>query len=221
MHPTDPHRHNRHVPRESRAIPPHGDVSPDGQRPWPHPSLTSRILVVGGAAVMAAAATAAAVMATRRIAGLIAGGDEEPVARPHLAPRYAEMDEDEREEVRRRMRARARADANHAARARAEAARERHPPRRNAAQGLTDTATQLSGSLNGVMGALTGAVAGFRSVATQAGGIVRDFAEAADTVRSFLDNRPSGQTRRDTERKPRTADSQRTDKDDDRRLHSL
>ena len=186
----------RYAAIEPRRIPPSGEVSPDGRRTWPEPSLTSKILVLGGAGIMAAAATAGAVLATRRIAGMIAGDEEHPVARPRLAPRYAALDEDEREAMRRRSRERARSDAAEAARNRVEAARARDLPRRSTAESLTDTATQLAGSLNGVMGSLTGAVAGFRSVAAQAGGILREFTDAADTVRAFLEDR-NGRARRD------------------------
>ena len=176
----------------SRRIPPSGKVSPKGDREWPTPSLTSQVVVYGGAALMAAAATAGVVLAARKIAGMIGGdGDDhrpQPVERAHVAPRYADMEEYEREAVRRRVREQARADATMAARTRSQASRDRHGPRPNAAQSLTRTANDLSGSITGMIGALTGAVSGFRSVAQQAGGIVREFSDAADVVRGILDS---------------------------------
>ena len=41
-------------PYAAQRVLPHGDVSPEGDRAWPEPSLTSRVLVYGGAAVAAA-----------------------------------------------------------------------------------------------------------------------------------------------------------------------
>ncbi|MDO5612862.1 MAG: hypothetical protein Q4G14_06410 [Paracoccus sp. (in: a-proteobacteria)] len=169
---------------ESRRIPPSGEVSPDGDREWPQPGLTSQVVVYGGAAIMAAAATAGVVLAARKVAGLISGPDEtDRYHRPRVAPGFADLDDDEREAIRRRVREQARADAREVARMRAQASRDRFGPRPNAAQSLTQRADQVSGSLNGLMAAF----AGFRSVAAQAGGIMREFSDAAQVVRSFLD----------------------------------
>ncbi|WP_299845576.1 hypothetical protein [uncultured Paracoccus sp.] len=161
------------------------------------PTLTGKVIYFGGAGILAAAATAAVVLAARKLTD---HGDEPAADRhpPHerpLAPRFAELDEEEREEIRRRARERARADRNRAARLRAMAARERVAPRRNIARDVSETAQNLSGSIHGVMGALTSALSGFRQVATQAGGIMREFSVAADTVRSLLDR---GEGRADT-----------------------
>ena len=111
----------------SRPTPPHGDVSPEGDRAWPKPSMTSRVLVYGGAGIAAAAATAAAVLAVRKVADLVTGGDEldrhaERVAEKarvrvydeahgrYSAPRMAAMTERDREAMRARARARMRQD---------------------------------------------------------------------------------------------------------------
>ena len=170
-----------------------------GPRPVPRPglepgttqrdgdSMTSQILVYGGLGIMAAAATTAAVLATRKVASAIAGSDEEPVARTNYrptsggAPRFADLDPDAQEAVRRRGRAQAAADRARAAQSRATASRGR-----DLASNVTGTARDLTDSLNGVIASLSGAVAGFRSVAEQAGGIVREFSDAADVVRNVM-----------------------------------
>ncbi|MCQ0971683.1 hypothetical protein MLD63_14765 [Paracoccus sp. TK19116] len=171
-----------------------------GPRPVPRPGLqpgttehdgktmTSQLLVYGGIGIIAAAATTATVLATRKLAEAIAGNEDEPVARVRprsagMAPRFADLSSDEQEAVRRRVRAQAAADRERAARARAGASR-----RRDLAGDITGRANELTSSLNGVIASLTGAVAGFRSVAAQAGGIVREFSDTADVVRGVLGN---------------------------------
>lgn len=195
----------RPVPQGQRQVGP--DLSlPRRVRPGrPGVNLTS-VVVWGGVGIMAAAATAGAVMATRKVAEAIAGGDEDHVARPGpgssrftpsrrgptMAPRFADLSEDERERVRRRVRARAAAERAATARMRAEAAGRaegggRREERRSLVGDLTTTANNLSNGLNGVLAALSAAVAGFRSVANQADGIIREFSATADTVREVLD----------------------------------
>lgn len=198
---------------DSRRIPPSGDVSPDGNREWPHPSVTSQVVVYGGAAIMAAAATAGVVLALRKVSDLISGSDDD--VRPRVAPRFADLDDDERDAVRRRVREQARDDARYAARMRAQAARGRSGPRPNAAQSLSQRAEQVSGSLNGLLSAF----AGFRSVAAQAGNIAREFSDAAEIVRSVLDRGKHAEERADAPHsQPRDADVARND---DRRIHTL
>lgn len=69
-------------PDESRPIPPHGPVSPDGGAPWPHPSPAARAVVYGGLALAIAGLTAGTVYLGRRLAG----ADQEPPAAPlHMA----------------------------------------------------------------------------------------------------------------------------------------
>ncbi|SEH70560.1 hypothetical protein [Paracoccus alkenifer] len=133
--------HNTHIPAgggqraprlESRRIPPHGDVSPEGDRIWPQPSNTARLLVYGGTALGVAAATAAGVLAVRKIADLVSGNDaldreadraaeqaaerararvyaaakSAPSARATAAPRFSAMPEPAADELRARRRMR-------------------------------------------------------------------------------------------------------------------
>lgn len=184
-----------HRPMRSTRIPPSetGPYDAAAPRRRREPSLTGKVLMIGGTAVMAAAATAAAVMAARKLADAVSGDHAHgPIAgaghrdQRALAPRFADLDEDEREEIRHRAREQARRDQNRSARLRATAARERVAPRGNIARELTDTASDLSTSLNGVVFALTSAMTGFRQVAGQASSLVRDFSDAADAVRSVL-----------------------------------
>ncbi|MBK4215292.1 hypothetical protein JJJ17_05060 [Paracoccus caeni] len=187
--------------RVSSRVIPSGRVSPDGRSAYPTPSLTSKILVFGGVALGVAGATAGAVLAARKIAGLI-GGDQDNARgsrRASVAPRFAELDEDEREAMRSRVRAQSRHDSREAARLRAEASRKRDRPRRNVAREMTDTANDLSSGLDGLGKALFSAFTGFRSVAGQATGIVSEFAAAADQLRNILGNgEPQRHARDDT-----------------------
>lgn len=203
----------------SRAIPPHGDVSQDGTRVWPQPTMTSRVLVYGGAAIAAAAATAGVVLAARKVADMVTGNDELDREADDQADRarsrvYDEargrgsrlmaMPEREREAMRDRARARMRADEAERSRLRSEARRnhdDSHRPRRKAAPSrargaskplgflddVEDTAQRLTQTVNNVVSSIGGAVAAFRSVASQAEGVMRDFHQAADQVRGFLD----------------------------------
>lgn len=158
------------------------------------PSLTGRIVVWGGIALGVAGVTAAAVIAARKLGDAMS--DDQPERgrrsrdyRPqqnHVAPRFAALDEDEREAMRRRVRARARADEDQDARLRASASRRRRKPRKDFAREVNETTSSLSSGLDGVTASLTGAFQGFRSVAGQASGIVREFSDAADQLRSML-----------------------------------
>lgn len=120
----------RPSPYAAQRTLPHGDVSRDGMSAEPDSSLTTRLLLWGGAAVAAAAVTAGGVLAVRKVADLVSGGDDEPDRdadraadrarnsyyatsrgqgsrgdRP-LAPRFADMSEQERDRMRARQRAR-------------------------------------------------------------------------------------------------------------------
>ena len=125
-------------PFAAQKVLPHGDVTPDGSRPWPKPSMTSRVLVYGGAAVAAAAVTAGAVLAVRTIADRISGNDdldrdaeraaEKARARVYdagrgryAAPRFAGLTEVERNAMRARARARMSEDDEARSRLRARA----------------------------------------------------------------------------------------------------
>lgn len=146
----------------------------------------NRAIAIGGTVVMAAAATAGLILGARKVAQMIAGPDE----RPQDAPRFRALDEDEREAMRRRARAQARNDARRAAQLRAAAAQRRAGG--NVADRVTDRAGHVAGSLNNAVASMAAAVDGFRSVAGQAGGIMRDFTEAAATVRMFLNSGRAG-----------------------------
>lgn len=172
-----PYPHRKMV---SSRIPPSGPVSPDGRHVWPRPSLAARIIVWGGVAAGVAGLTAAGVAAGRMIAG-----DDRPAPRAHVAPRFAQIDEDEREAMRRRVRAQARADAEAAARLRAQASRRRGTP----AQRLSDTANEVSTGLNSVVASVLSAFEAFNAVAGRARGIVQQFTEAADQIRDMTARR--------------------------------
>ena len=132
-------------PYESRRIPPSGDVSPDGQRIWPRPSLAAKVLVWGGTGIAAAALTAGTILAARRLAEIAGGGSHhrEDAPRPqsraaaapvrtappasspaHLAPRFADLADEARDAMIARSRHRELEDALAAAEMRAKAAEE-------------------------------------------------------------------------------------------------
>ncbi len=66
-------------PYPSQRIPPHGDVSPDGTRAWPRPSLAARIVIWGGVGLASAAAVAGTALLARKIAG---SPETPPASRP-------------------------------------------------------------------------------------------------------------------------------------------
>lgn len=235
-------------PQYSTRIPasepgPYEDATDPASR-FRRPTLTRNVLYYGGAGILAAAATAGVVLAARRLLDddKEAGPDNHRPRGQALAPRFADLDEVEREEIRRRAREQARADQNRAARLRAKAARERVAPRRNIARDITETADNLSGSIHGVIGALSSALAGFQQVAQQAGGIMREFSAAADTVRGLVDrpadrssdrsgprreDRPAGPAFRDDAAAPERTAPERTvrideaDRQEHGRMHRL
>ncbi|UXU73738.1 MULTISPECIES: hypothetical protein [unclassified Paracoccus (in: a-proteobacteria)] len=176
------HRPHRDRP-EPRRIPPHGDVSPDGTRPWPRPSRGARWLVWGGTALIAATLTAGVVVAGRQ---LMHGSDNarKPVSPPRLPPPPQTY----------------RAQAQHPHRAQAHDAhrepvdapprprRNSRPPQRRQSlmQEVEANTASLSQGVDNVMRSLSSAVSGFRDVAGQAAHIVREFSDAADLVRGIL-----------------------------------
>jgi len=172
----------------SSAVPPSGNVSPDGKENWPEPSLGAKIVVWGGMALGVAGITAASAIAARKLIG----SDHAPAARPRgpapVAPRFAELDEDEREAMRRRVRAQAREDSTQAARLRSQAGQGRE--KANFAKDLTRTATELTDGLNGVAQSLVTAFDSFRGVSRQATTIVGDFVAAADQLKSMVNGAP-------------------------------
>lgn len=82
-----PHGFRPSGPDESRRIPPHGPVSPDGRHAWPQPSRASRLIVYGGVALAAAGLTAGAVLLGRKLAGSDAPAPVAPVAEPVATPK--------------------------------------------------------------------------------------------------------------------------------------
>lgn len=147
-------------------------------------STTAKIIVWSGVALGVAGLTAVTAIAARKLVGL---DDDDaprrPAPGPHVAPRFSQMDEDEREAMRRRARAQAREDAARAASLRAKAGRGRSG---NVAKDLTRTATDLSQGLSGVAQSLVGAFTAFRGVSGQATSIVSEFVTVADQLRSIL-----------------------------------
>lgn len=162
------HRRPRE-PLESRRIPPHGEVSPDGTRVWPRPSRGAKWLVWGGVGLATAAATAGTVIAARKLADLLA--DDPPQPR-RAAPQPQPRDEP--------------ADAGRADKPLHMAAPPRPQPRRNLMQEIEDNTASIANGVENVMRSLTTAVAGFRTVAGQASAIVREFGDAAELVQGLM-----------------------------------
>lgn len=197
-----------HMPRSRRAVP-SGRVSPDGRSSHPSPAAGTKIAVWGGIALGVAGGTAAAVLAIRKIAEAISDDSHSSdQLRHHAAPRFARLDEDEREAMRRRVRMQDQEDRREVARLRAEASRRRSSASKpkvrkgNFAESLIETSTKLSESLEGVAKSMALAVESFRSVSGQATDIVREFAGAADQLRSALrgDNAPMSRHSHDDDR---------------------
>lgn len=193
------HRHPA-GPSESRRIPPHGDVSPDGHRVWPRPSPTAKWLVWGGTALAAAAVTVGAVIAARHVLDALSDKDADRDSRhggprSGLAPRFADLSPDEREAMRRRAQSRDDEDARHLARLRAEAEQaraverpRRRPRRASFAQEVETNAASLRSGIESLMMGVTA----FRSVASQASGIMREFDGASGIIGAILGRKGDG-----------------------------
>lgn len=191
-----------HRPMRSTKVPPSGRVSPDGRQAWPEPSLTAKVIVWGGMALGVAGITAATSIAARK---LVASDRPEPprlTGPAPVAPRFAQLEEDDREAMRRRVRAQARDDAAQKARLRSKAGQGRD--RGNFAKDLTRTATELTDGLNGVAQSLVTAFDSFRGVSRQATTIVADFVAAADQLKSMVNGAPGPAPA------PRSAPAERT-----------
>lgn len=180
--------HRPQEPAQPRRVPPHGKVSPDGRHAWPQPSRGARWLTWGGTALTAAALTAGTVLAARQV--IHALSDDRPGRTPAKpAPRMAAMPEAEREALRRRAEARERDDAEAAAelRARAKASRpRRRAPRPGLMQEIQSNTASLTSGVENLMQALTAGMTGFRAVAGQASGVMREFGDAAAMVQDIL-----------------------------------
>lgn len=204
--PVPPGHHGPKPSVEARRVIASGRMSPDGRSAYPSPALATRIVVWGGVALGVAGGTAAAVFALRKIADAISG-DDRPAAghasRRAMAPRFADMDAEDREAMRRRVREQDRVARQQVARLRAEASQRRetaapHRPasarpqqsaaarRGNFVEDVIETSQRLSESLEGVAKSLLIAMEGFRSVAHQASEIVSEFADTADQLRAAL-----------------------------------
>lgn len=208
--PVPPGHHRPKSSFEARRVPPSGRMSPDGRSSYPTPSLGTKIAVWGGVAVGVAGGTAAAVLAVRKVVDAVSGDSNDgKFRREHHAPRFVQMDEDEKEAMRRRVRAQDRQDREEVARLRAGAAQQRQTPKPKAPKGnfvedLIQTSTRLSESLEGVAKSLSVAMDGFRSVARQATDVVAEFAYTAEQLRSALRGEQPQGARRDTDDDDRT-----------------
>ncbi|MDF3855498.1 hypothetical protein ACDP63_08515 [Paracoccus sp. P2] len=182
-------------PAESRRIPPHGDVSPDGSHPWPRPSRGAKWLVWGGTGLAAAALTAGTVIAARHMIDLIAGDDPGRPRRPDAdrRPGSGPMERQARPEPDRRPKAKA--AARHVPQG------QRRPPRQSLLQEVEANTASLTSGVENVMQALTAAVTGFRSVAGQASTIMQEFGDAATIMRSIIDRKPAPQRRGPSQRR--------------------
>lgn len=179
--------------RMGRRPVPEGHIPHSGAgRHRPAPSLTGRILVWGGIGVASAAVTAAAVIAGRQIGEIFR--HDPPKPRPHLAPRFAEMDDEARQAMRDRARARADADEFSRNRTRAQAAgealHEAQAPQRSFLAEANENVRHFGGAVAGAVAALATALGSFRNVARDTSGIMGEFDSAAKAVRSFLN--PTG-----------------------------
>lgn len=203
--PVPPGHHGPKPSLQSRRVIASGRMSPDGRSSYPAPSLGAKIAVWGGVAVGVAGGTAAAVLAVRKIADAMSGDSGSgQFRRQYNAPRFVEMDEDERESMRRRVRDQDRADRQDVARLRAEASRHRHDgkprsrkPKGNFVEDLIQTSTRLSESLEGIAKSVSVAMDGFRGVARQATEVVAEFADTADQLRAALKGEHPRSARRD------------------------
>lgn len=183
------HRRPRE-PLESRRIPPHGEVSPDGTRVWPRPSRGTKWLVWGGVGLATAAATAGTVIAARKLAELLADGKPRPRRDPQQ-PQPQPQGEP--------------APARPADEPLHLAAPPRPQPRRSLMQEVEDNTASIANGVENVMRSLTTAVSGFRTVAGQASAIMREFGDAAELVQGMMQpRRPEP-----SPRQPASAEGQR------------
>lgn len=217
----------RPSPYESRMVPPSGDVSPDGTTAYPAPSTTAKVLTWGGAGLAAAAVTAGGILAVRKIADMVSGQDrvtaradaaaeaarervyaESRGQRPRT-PRFAELSDEDRSAMHRRVRAEIAATEHVREGARDAAQISRAAPRpRRPETTLLDDVMRASGGLQGLVSSVSMALAGFRAVAQQAEGVVREFHGTADQIRGFLDESRARTRQADAGsfRKPRATD---------------
>lgn len=194
-------------PRGARRIPPSGPVSPDGQRAYPMPSRFAKWVVWGGTGIAAAALTAGTVYVARHVSDLLS--DREPPRkrrRAHAKPRMQMANLAERAALRDRppqpapqptARDPRREDVRPPKmqspyREEARPPRPRSKPKSRAGimHEIEDNTVRLSKGVDNLMGSLTAAVSGFRTVAAQATGIMREFSDAAAMVRGIMGEAP-------------------------------
>lgn len=178
---------------------------PQNRRPTeaeaPPQRRRSKLILWGGIGL----AATASLLAARALSEALAG-DAEDRPRPQngrresLAPRFSDMDDDDRRAVRARARAefldfeeRA-ADLREAAlrerreKERAARARHRKQARRSRLGDVSHSAVTLATNITALIAAANAAVDGFQQVSGRTGGIMRDLTDTADRVRSFFDN---------------------------------
>ena len=175
---------------------------PQNLRPPEAPKAGHSKLVLWGGIGLAAGAS---LLAARALANALAGDAEDrpmPKAgrRESLAPRFAEMEEDDRRALRARARAEVldfeerAADIREAAlrerreKERAARARHRKKARRSRVGDVSMSAVKLATNITSLIAAANAAVDGFQQVSGRTGGIMRDFTDTADKLRNFFDN---------------------------------
>lgn len=187
-----PGGHHKPKGLQARRTIPSGRMSPDGRSTYPAPALGTRIALWGGVAVGVAGGTAAAIFAIRKLAEVISNDSSSSRHdRKHMAPRFVQMDDDERDAMRQRVRAQDREDRQEFARLRAQASQGRGRTRPSRQKGnfvddVIQTSTRLSESLEGVAKSVSVAMDGFRGVARQATEVISEFADTADQLRAAL-----------------------------------
>ena len=192
----------------------HDDNQTAGSARRPEASDMAKVLVWGGVLLGVAGLTAGTILATRKVSDLLAGDSPQPPRNRAgtLAPRFADLDEDEREMVRVIgdggvhpvfVGKEPPPDAVIAARRRAEAARRRHAARPASLSEIAQTASGLTAGVNGLAAALSGAFHGFRSVAAEASTVIGEFAAAAKQIRGLMDQGRAAAQRGHDAREPR------------------
>ena len=203
--------------RKERPMSQYDDVPhdmPQNRRPpkaaYPATQPGHSKLVLWGGIGLAAIGT---LLAARAVAEALAADPEDrPQPRPepkgareNLAPRFADMDEEDR----RAMRARARADIvdfedraeelreaalrdrrNRERQEKERAARRRHraKARRSFLGDVSEHAVKLATNLTALVAAANAAVDGLQQVSGRTGGIMRDFSDTADQLRGVFGN---------------------------------
>ncbi|MBA4492087.1 hypothetical protein [Paracoccus sp. S1E-3] len=168
----------------------------------------SKLVLWGGIGL----AAGVSLLAARTLAEALAG-DAEDRPRPKggrrgsLAPRFADMDEDDRRALRARARAEVldfeerAADLREAAlrerreKERAARARHRKRARRSMMSDIGSSAVKLATGITTLIAAANAAMDGLQQVSGRTGGIMQDLSDTADKLRGFFDGgRPAPAT---------------------------